>query len=114
MLRWSAETTGRVLELSSVADPSRQSGIEAGPALSELARTASGITTPSSDAVDRVAEQLGPAAASDAAAVAAAFEGLNRIVDGTGLPIGRAARRDQADIISALNLDTFPHAAHGA
>ena len=114
MLRWSAETTGRALDLSSVADPSRQPGIEAGPVLGELARTASSITSPNSDAVVRVAEQLGPAAASDAAAVAAAFEGLNRIVDGTGLPIGRAARRDQADIISALNLDRFPHASHGA
>lgn len=114
MLRWSSEATGRPVDIRAVADQTVVSGLEGGDELSGLARTASQIVTPDTTAVCAVADALGDQAASDATAVAAAFEGLNRIVDGTGLPIGRAARRDQADIIDLLGLSAFPHAGHGA
>jgi hypothetical protein len=62
--------------------------------------------------VDTVAKTLGRSAAVDAAAVAGAFEFYNRVVDAAGLPVGKAARRELADVIDLLELDRFPHAAH--
>lgn len=114
MLRWSAETTGRRIEITSITDRTVDPGIEGGAALAAMARSVPDLHRPDAGPVSDVAEQLGGQAATDAAAVAAAFEGLNRIVDGVGLPIGRAARRDQADLIEILGLSSFPHASHGA
>ena len=112
MLRWSAETTGREVELAAVGDPSVDPLLECGHALAALGRLGSTITAPDARAVELVADRLGPEAAADAAAVAAAFEGLNRIVDGVGLPVNRARKRDETELITALGLDSFPHASH--
>ena len=112
MLRWSAETTGREVELAAVADPRVDPLLEAGRELADLGRLGSSITAPDAGAVESVADRLGPEAAADAAAVAAAFEGLNRIVDGVGLPVSRARKRDDAELIEALGLDSFPHSSH--
>lgn len=114
MLRWSAETTGREVDITAISHPDVEPRIEGGSALASLGRVGARVTEPDSTAADRVAAELGAQAASDAAAAAAAFEGLNRIVDGVGLPVGRASRRDDADLIQALGLHRFPHADHGA
>ena len=112
MLRWSAETTGREVELTAVSDPDVESRLEGGRALAGVGRLGATITVPDASAVELVAADLGSEAAADAAAVAAAFEGLNRIVDGVGLPVSRARRRDDAELITRLGLDRFPHASH--
>lgn len=112
MLRWSAETTGRTVDLAAVSDPSIDPKLEGGTALVAVGRLGATITTPDAGAVELVATELGREAAADAAAVAAAFEGLNRIVDGVGLPVSRARKRDDADLIESLGLDSFPHASH--
>ena len=114
MLRWSAESTGREVDITAVSDPTVDPLIEGGIELAAVGRLGASITEPDPSAVEMVAGELGATAAADAAAVAAAFEGLNRIVDGVGLPVSRASRRDHGDIIDALRLDTFPHASHGA
>ena len=95
-----------------MGDPNVDSLLEGGRALATLGRLGSTITAPDPGALELVADQLGPEAAADAAAVAAAFEGLNRIVDGVGLPVNRARKRDDAELIEALGLDSFPHASH--
>ncbi len=114
MLRWSAESTGRDVDIVAVSDPTADPLIEEGMALAAVGRLGSTITAPDPSAVELLADRIGAEAAADAAAVAAAFEGLNRIVDGVGLPVGRASRRDHGDIIATLGLDSFPHAGHGA
>lgn len=113
MLRWSAEETGRTVDLRAVADSTHPSGLPGGDELAALARGAAGAELDPKP-LRALSAVIGPAAAVDAAAVAAAFESFNRVVDGTGLPVGKAARRDQADIIDMLGLDTLPHAGHGA
>ncbi len=113
MLRWSSEETGRSVDVTAVSDEAVDAGVEAGRSLAALGRLGARITSPDGTAARAVAEELGPHAAADAAAVAAAFEGLNRIVDGVGLPIGRRERRDLAPLIDALGLDAFPHSSHG-
>ena len=114
MLRSSAERTGREVEIVAISDPTVDPLLDGGRALVSLGRLGSTITAPEPSGADAVATELGEQAAADAAAVAAAFEGLNRIVDGVGLPVGRAARRDLADTIDALGLTEFPHSSHGA
>jgi hypothetical protein len=62
--------------------------------------------------VDAVAARLGSSSSLDAAAVAANFEIMNRVVDAVGLPIGRHQRESQRDLIELLGLSAFPHAGH--
>ena len=112
MLRWSAETTGREVDLAAVSDPNVDPRLVAGEALAAVGRLGSTIAAPDASAAELVDAELGSEAAADAAAVAAAFEGLNRVVDGVGLPVSRARKRDDAELIEALGLDSFPHASH--
>ena len=113
MLRWSARETNRNVDLRAIADPETDPLVPGGPELAAMARAAVG-TEPDPAPVRRVAEVLGGRTATDAAAVAAAFESFNRVVDGTGLPVGKGARKRAADIIELLGLHRFPHADHGA
>lgn len=111
MLSWSAQETGREVDLVGIVDPRIDPGVPGGRELVALGRAGR------SNAVDRslleaLADAIGAAAAFDAAAVAANFEIMNRVVDAVGLPIGRKRREDAADLIATLGLDTFPHAAH--
>ncbi len=113
MLRWSARETNRDVDLRAIADPEVDPLVPGGPELAAMARAAVG-TRPDAGPVTRLAEVVGARTATDAAAVAAAFESFNRVVDGTGLPVGRGARRRAADVIELLGLARFPHAGHGA
>lgn len=61
---------------------------------------------------DAVAAALGEGAALDAAAVAANFEIMNRVVDAVGLPIGPRRREERRHLIELLGLDRLPHAGH--
>jgi hypothetical protein len=59
-----------------------------------------------------VAAAIGLPAAVDAAAVAANFQVMNRVVDAVGLWMGRHRRQQLQPIVEPLGLDTFPHAEH--
>jgi len=111
MLSSSATETGRSLDLRAIVDDAVDSGIVAGRALIDLARECT-QTSPDRTALDAVSALIGRAAAVDAAAVSANFQIMNRVVDATGLPIGKKRRSDAADMIADLDLDSFPHAAH--
>lgn len=112
MLRWSAEETGRQIDFAAIVTPDVPLGIPGGSELIALGRAAAGRTIDASP-VQAVAVVLGPTAAVRAAAVAGAFELYNRIVDATGLPVGRVQREVLSDIIATLGLKRFPHAEHG-
>ncbi|MBW3613875.1 MAG: hypothetical protein KY439_01005 [Actinobacteria bacterium] len=62
--------------------------------------------------LDAVASRIGLEAAIDAAAVAANFQVMNRVVDATGLPVGRRRREENVELITRLKLDEFPHSQH--
>jgi len=112
MLRWSAEETNRTVDLRGIVDPSVDPGMPGGRQLVALARSAA-QQVPDPSLAEALARELGPGAAVDAAAVASAFELYNRVVDATGLPIGRAYRRQMADVIDLLGLEMMPHAVTG-
>ena len=113
MLRWSARETNRDVDLRAIVDPQVDPLLPGGRELTAVARAAVG-NRPDAEPVSRLAAVLGGQAATDAAAVAAAFESFNRVVDGTGLPVGKGARRRAGDLIELLGLGRFPHAQHGA
>ncbi|HSJ71859.1 MAG TPA: hypothetical protein VLA29_09475 [Acidimicrobiia bacterium] len=112
MLRWSAENTNRSVDLKAIADPAIDAGLVGALPLVGMARAAL-RDAPDPGSAIALADSLGEEAAVDAVAVAAAFELFNRVVDGTGLPVGAASRRNQADIIRDLGIDRFPHADVG-
>lgn len=97
--------------MRAVVDPSVDSGVPGGRALVALGRAVNRVE-PDRTELDAVTVELGLEAAVDAAAVAANFQIMNRVVDATGLPIGRRRREDNAELIAALGLDRFPHATH--
>ena len=59
-----------------------------------------------------VAAKFGPEALVDAACVIGNFERMNRIADGTGIPIEAPLAALTSDIREELNLDSFSSAAH--
>lgn len=111
MLSWSAKETGRAVRLAGIVDPTVDLGIPAGRELVALARAVR-LAVADRRYLDEVAALIGLPAAVDAAAVAANFQIMNRVVDATGLPIGRKRREENAGIIEMLGLDRFPHAQH--
>lgn len=111
MLSWSALETGRPVNLTGIVDPAIDPQVPGGAGLVSLGR-AIATTIPDRAPLDAVATAIGLSAAIDAAAVAANFQVMNRVVDATGLPIGRHRREESAELIAALGLDRFPHADH--
>ena len=112
MLSWSAKETNQDLDIGAVIKLGNDPLIAGSRQLADLG-LASVRTSTDSRWADAIAVELGAEAAMDAAAVAGAFEYYNRIVDATGLPIGkptRAQREGRASIIADLDLGAFPHA----
>lgn len=111
MLSWSAQETGRTLDLAGIADPTVDPGIPAGRQLVTLGRAVVDRRS-GRQALDAVAAEIGDVAAFDAAAVAANFEVMNRVVDAVGLPVGQRSRETAHAIIEMLGLEAFSHARH--
>lgn len=111
MLSWSAHETNRPANIAGIVDPSVDPGPPGGRALVALGRRVSTAVV-DRGALEDAAAIIGLEAAIDAAAVAANFQIMNRVVDATGLPIGRRRREDNATLIATLGLDAFPHAQH--
>ena len=108
MLSWSAEETGRTVDLARMMSDG-DIGIEGGPELVALGLASTGSESDAGPAT-AVAGVLGGNAAIYAAGVAANFELMNRAVDAAGLPVGSVSRERLAHIIEALDMNAFPHA----
>ncbi|NND84143.1 MAG: hypothetical protein HKN46_03245 [Acidimicrobiia bacterium] len=112
MLSWSAQETGRDLDLRGLVDAS----VDPLPGVGGRELVALGRAVvervPNASHAERLAETIGPLGAVQAAGVAANFEIMNRVVDAVGLPLGRGRRRQMDETIELLGTDRFPHAAH--
>ncbi len=86
------------------------------PAGNLLLAYSEALIGPDRAALDRarnaLAEALGPAAVSGAAAVAANFSKNDRIANGCGIPVDPMVLKLTADIRAQLKLDDFPSAAN--
>ncbi|MFN2506800.1 MAG: hypothetical protein ABR540_21740 [Acidimicrobiales bacterium] len=108
LLRWSAQETGRHVELVGIVDERVDPGLPGGRELAALGRAA--VTNRVDRApLEAVAAAVGAPSAFDAAAVAANFEIMNRVVDAVGLPVGRGRREAARELIELLGLVSFPH-----
>ena len=110
MLSWSSETNQTPVDLRAVADPTIDPLIPGGVGLlrfvdAVLARSTSGIES----AATTVGAELGSAGLVDAAAVIGNFQMMNRVADGTGMPVGNGSRIRHAALIDQLGLDRFDH-----
>ena len=110
MLSWSAEKTNTPLDLRSVTDRTVDSLLPGGAALLRLVdavvmRSVGDIAPRAND----VNEELGRAGLVDAAGVIGNFQMMNRVADGTGMPVTRGARIRNAEIIDLLGLERFDH-----
>jgi hypothetical protein len=108
LLSWSAGEADQSVEPLAIVHE-LDAGVVGGGELIDLGRAA---IRPARDRgrLDAVAAVIGLPAALDAAAVAANFQIMNRVVDATGLSIGRHAQELQRDTIGRLGLARFPHA----
>ena len=113
MLRWSAPHNGYDnLDLRAIGDPTVPSGIPGGASLLALvdACLAEGDLA---DAHDGIRTELGDACLVDAAAVFGNFQMMNRIAEGTGIPIPRQAIDRDAETIRAIGLERMLKSQHG-
>ncbi|MDA2979908.1 MAG: hypothetical protein O3B42_09140 [Actinomycetota bacterium] len=104
MLRESAISFGHDLNVSAIKDPSLEAGIPGSRAiLAFVDAVYSGIGT--DNARRSVLDELGPEALVDACGAYGNFEMMNRVAEGTGIPIPGAAIERQADLIETLGLN---------
>lgn len=108
MLRESSLATNTPLDLASITDPRRDPLIPAGRELLDLADAALGVDGRSlTDARKALEDALGYRALVDAAAVFATFEMMNRVAEGTGIPIGRGRLASTSQIRAEAGLNAL-------
>ena len=115
LLRASGELNGTPVDLRAVVDPERAaaSGVaNAAPLLALTDALVRGDDAALAQARERVRRELGPAVLVDAVAVAANFERMVRIADGTGIPLDAPVEIATSDVRTALGIDRFAAAAH--
>jgi len=110
MLRESAVTTDRTVDLRAIVDTTVDPLLEAGAQLVSLVDAAIDRDDRRlATAREMLAEQVGIAGVVDAAAVFGNFEMMNRIADATGMPVGRGSLAANVDLIDELDLGRFQH-----
>ncbi len=111
MLRESAISFGYELDLAAIGDPSLPVGVPGGTALLHFVDVVLGKSDGSlADAQRDIITALGPEALVDAAAVFGNFEMMNRIAEGSGVPIPRQTIDREHEIVAKLELlDLIKH-----
>ena len=109
MLRASSEATSQTVDLRSTTDRTVDPILGGGAALLNLVDATLIGGTSLAAARDAVVRELGSEALVDAAGVVGTFEMMNRIADGTGMPVGKGALLRTADLRDQLGLDRFRH-----
>ena len=109
MLRESSLATSTPLDLAAITDRTVDPLVPGGPALLDLVDAILLGSDGGAAARRAVSDQLGPAALVDAAAVFATFEMMNRVADGTGIPMGRGRLASTADVRAAAGVDYLRH-----
>lgn len=109
MLSWSASATGTPVDVEAVVDPRVDPLMPGGGDLIGLVDAVLAQSPTRDTAAATVIERLGPPALVNAAAVIANFQMMNRVADGTGMPVGKGSRLRNADLIARLGLERFDH-----
>jgi hypothetical protein len=115
LLRASGEMTGLPVDPAAVVDTAAaaSSGVPHAPALVRFAEAVVGDDRAALAAARAtLREEMGAAAFVDAAAVAANFERMVRIADGTGIPLDPPVAALSRDLRRDLGIDRFTSAGH--
>jgi hypothetical protein len=108
MLRESSIAYGYDLNHGSIADPSIPIGVPGGNTLLRFVDAAIGRSDePLGDSHNAIIEELGPEALVDAAAVFGNFEMMNRIAEGTGIPLTHQLLKREERLITDLGIDNL-------
>jgi len=104
-LRWSGEIHGYDIRIEGIADPSLDVGVPGGLALVDLVDS----MVERDDSARRrarevVLDQLGPESLVDAAAVFGNFEMMNRVAEGTGIPLPPQTLEREPEMMKTLGL----------
>ena len=114
MLRWSSEYMGYDLDIRSIGDPALACGVPGGNALLELVDALLGDGDGDADiARERVRAELGDAGLMHAAGVFGNFQMMNRIAEGTGIPIPKQRIEASMEQIEAVGLERMIKSQHG-
>jgi hypothetical protein len=109
----SGESTGNPVDLRAIVDATVASGVAHGEALLALADAVVAEEAPGLErARERLVGEIGAEGFVDAAAVAANFERMVRIADGTGIPLDAPVRMVTMDLREELSLGSFRSAAN--
>jgi hypothetical protein len=110
MLSWSSEETNTPFELLAVTDRSVDPLVPGGKTLLAFVDAVVNRVTPEiAEAGAALTNELGRDALVNAASVIGNFEMMNRVADGTGMPVGQGTRRRRADLIERLGLTRMDH-----
>lgn len=104
MLRASAASFTYPLDIEAVRDPSIPSGVPGGDLLLRLVDALLVGTEPAAHVRDLIVDVLGAEALVDAASVFGNFSMMNRIAEGSGIPVAAAAVERERPLIEALGL----------
>jgi hypothetical protein len=108
MLRASAIAFGYDIDIAAIEDPSIPVGIPGGNDLLHFVDAVmAGSPDERTDARTAIIDTLGPESLVDAASVFGNFEMMNRVAEGTGIPIPAQAIERMRDTIDALGLNSL-------
>ena len=113
MLRASANKQKDDINLDTVTQGSAAgiTGVAAGDVLLAFAEAAlTGADTDIAAARAAIVDELGGAALADAAAIVAAFNGIDRVADATGVPLDAAVDEHTVELRAELGIDAFANA----
>ncbi|MDA0261516.1 MAG: hypothetical protein O3A21_04880 [Proteobacteria bacterium] len=110
MLRASATSQTDDFNLNTITEGAAAgtSGVTSGAALLAFAEAAlSNDAAAVAETGTRIVSELGWAGLADAAAVAAAFNAIDRVADATGIPLDRSMDDNSVELRAELGLDTL-------
>ena len=116
LLGASGEVAGLTVDLEVAIDPTRagDAGVPHGEELLAFATAANQRSADLAEARDALEAVVGPEGLLEAAATVAAFNGLVRVADGTGIQLDPSMLTSTVDTRAALGLDKFGGAANSA
>ena len=108
MLRESSIAFGYDLDIRAISDDSFESGVPGGNVLLPFVDAVMrGNPADRQAAADAVAGALGKQSLVDAAGTHGNFQMMNRVAEGTGIPVPGAAIEREAEMVDALGLNNF-------
>lgn len=103
-LRWSGEELGYTIDITGVADTRVDVGVPAGRSLMGLVDAFLLGSGRVEEARRALIDEAGDEAFVDAAAVFANFEMMNRVAEGTGIPVPPQAVERESEMMNELGL----------